>query len=198
MKILVIGSTGTVGAAVVRALEKRHTVVAVSRSAEIAVDIRDERSIAAMYDRVGDVDAVVCAAGGAPFVPLNDAGGADFASGFADKLGGQINLVLHGVRRVADGGSFTLITGVLAREPIAAGVISSTVNGGLEAFVRAAAVEMPRGIRINAVSPSVLEESLAKYGDFFPGFTAVAAEDVARAYVKSVEGVQTGRIYALG
>lgn len=162
------------------------------------MDIRDEQSIIDIYDRVGSVDAVVSAAGGAPFVPLAQATAADFARGFGDKLGGQINLVLHGLPRISDGGSFTLITGVLAREPIATGAISSTVNGGLEAFVAAAAAELPRGVRINAVSPSVIEESLSKYGDFFPGFTAVPVSDVASAFVKSVEGIHTGRIYALG
>ena len=181
-----------------RALAPRHTVIPASRSSEVPVDIRDEQSIIDMYDRVGSVDAVVSAAGGAPFVPLAQATSADFARGFGDKLGGQINLVLHGLPRISDGGSFTLITGVLAREPIATGVISSTVNGGLEAFVAAAAAELPRGMRLNAVSPSVIEESLSKYGDFFPGFAAVPVSDVASAFVKSVEGIHTGRIYALG
>jgi NAD(P)-dependent dehydrogenase (short-subunit alcohol dehydrogenase family) len=198
LKVLVIGAGGTVGAAVVAALRERHTVIPASRSSDVAVDIRDERSIIAMYQQVGTVDAVVCAAGGAPFVALPDASPADFALGFGDKLGGQVNLVLHGMERVADGGSFTLITGVLAREPIATGAISSTINGGLEAFVAAAAVELPRGIRINAVSPSVLSESLEKYGKFFPGFASVTAREVANAFVKSVEGVHTGRTYALG
>ncbi len=191
MKILVVGATGTIGAAVVRKLKARHAVVAVSRSSEIAVDIRDEHSIITMYDRIGSVDAVVCAAGGAPFVSLTEATPADFARGFADKLGGQINLVLHGLSHVSDGGSFTLIAGVLAREPIATGAISSTVNGGVEAFVMAAAAELPRGLRINAVSPSVITESMDKYGDFFPGFAPVPVSEAADAFVKSIEGIHT-------
>ncbi|KUI29303.1 short chain dehydrogenase [Mycobacterium sp. GA-2829] len=198
MKVLVVGAGGTVGRAVVSALRERHAVVEASRTSDIAVDLRDDSSIAAMYDTVGRLDAVVCAAGGAPFVALPAAQPEDFATGFADKLGGQINLVLRGLHHVSDGGSFTLITGVLAREPIATGVISSTINGGLEAFVSAAATELPRGIRINAVSPSVLTESLERYGSFFPGFVSVDAADVAQAYVKSVEGVHTGHVYALG
>lgn len=198
MKIVVIGGAGTIGRAVVNELRDRHDVVVASRSGDVSVDIRDPASIDAMYERVGEVDAVVSAAGGAPFVALQDATPADFAHGFADKLAGQINVVVRGLRYIRDNGSFTLITGVLAREPIATGAISSAVNGGLEAFVMAAAAEMPRGIRINAVSPSVLEESLDKYGEFFPGFAPVPARHVARAYAKSVEGVHTGRVYTLG
>jgi NAD(P)-dependent dehydrogenase (short-subunit alcohol dehydrogenase family) len=198
VRILVVGGSGTIGSAVVSALRDRHEVIVASRSADITVDMTDPASVDAMFGRLGQVDAVVCTAGGAPFVALTEASPADFAKGFADKLGGQINLVLRGFEHVRDGGSFTLITGVLAREPIATGAISSTINGGLEAFVVAAATELPRGLRINAVSPSVLEESLDKYGKFFPGFAPVPAAEVARAFVKSVEGTHTGRVYALG
>ena len=198
MKVLVIGAGGTVGASVVDALSGRHAVVGASRSSRLPVDIRDECSIRDLYERVGMVDAVVCAAGGNPFVALPSASSADFAAGFADKLGGQINLVLCGMNHVSDHGSFTLVSGVLAREPIATGAISSTVNGALEAFVKAAATELPRGIRINAVSPSVITESLEQYGSYFPGFASVAVAEVAQAFVKAVEGVQTGQVYRLG
>ncbi len=198
MKILVVGATGTIGRAVANSLESRHEVLAASRSSQHSVDLRDEASIAKLYERIGTVDAVVCAAGGNPFVPLTEAAPADFEAGFADKLGGQINLVLRGLDHVRDGGSFTLISGVLAREPIAAGVIGSTVNGALEAFVSAAATELPRGIRINAVSPSVLTESLGDYGGYFPGFESVSAAAVSRAFVKSVEGVHSGCVHRIG
>ncbi|MGF0313348.1 short chain dehydrogenase [Rhodococcus sp. IEGM1428] len=198
MKILVVGASGTVGAAVVKALQSRHEILAASRSSQLSVDLRDEASIRDLYERIGIVDAVVCAAGGAPFISLPNASAADFEAGFADKLGGQINLVLHGIEHVSDRGSFTLISGVLAREPVATGVISSTVNGAVEAFVSAAATELPRGIRINAVSPSVLTESLGDYGDYFPGFESVSAANVSQAFVKSVQGVHTGRIHRIG
>ncbi|HGH0740112.1 TPA: SDR family oxidoreductase, partial [Klebsiella pneumoniae] len=97
-----------------------------------------------------------------------------------------------------DGGSITLVSGIVAQEPIAQGVNATTVNAGLEGFVRAAACELPRGIRINLISPTVLSESLAAYGDFFPGFPSVPAAAVAQAYRRSIEGVQTGRIYPVG
>ncbi|MEZ5212923.1 short chain dehydrogenase [Gordonia sp. (in: high G+C Gram-positive bacteria)] len=199
MKILTIGASGTIGSAVVAALAARgHDVVAVSRSTEPSVDLTDPSSIEALFDAVGPVDAVVCAAGGNPFVALPDATPADFAAGFGDKLGGQINLVLSAQHRITDGGSITLITGVLAREPIATGSIATAINGGLEAFVTAAALELPRGIRINAVSPTVITEALDAYGDFFPGFEPVPAAAAATAFVKSVEGIMTGRVFPVG
>ena len=73
------------------------------------------------------------------------------------------------------------------------------IRGRGEAFVTAAAVELPRGIRINAASPAVLTESLDKYGKFFPGFASVPARDVAHAFGEiRRRRVHTGRVYALG
>lgn len=198
MKVLVVGGTGRIGTAVVDALTPHHDVVVASRSTEVAVDLRDAASVTALYERVGTVDAVVSTAGVTPFPAFGDTTTGDFRQGFDDKLLGQIELVLRGLPFVADGGSFTLVTGVLAREPIRSGVVASTVNGALEAFVKAAAAELPRGIRINAVSPSVVTEALDVYGDFFPGFAPVPAAEVARAFVKSVAGIHTGRVYELG
>ena len=97
---------------------------------------------------------------------------------------------------MSDAGSFTLTSGVLAREPIRTGAAGSVANGALEAFTMAAAAELPRRIRINAVSPTVLVESTAHHAAF-PGFTQVTAAAVGQAYVKSVEGVQTGQVYPL-
>jgi NAD(P)-dependent dehydrogenase (short-subunit alcohol dehydrogenase family) len=199
MRVLLIGSTGRLGAAVHAALAGRHEVVTASRSAgDVNVDIREPRSIAAMYEQVGRLDAVACAAGSAPYRPLEQITGDDLRQGIADKLLGQVELVRQGIAHVADDGSFTLITGVLARQPIRTGTIASLVNGALESFVKAAAIELPGRQRINAVSPTVFTEALDVYGSSFPGFLPVSLRDVAATYVRSIEGAQTGQVYALG
>ena len=110
---------------------------------------------------------------------------------------GQVNLVLHGITYVKDGGSFTLTSGILNRVPTTFGSSAAMVNGAIDGFVRAAAIELPRGLRINGVSPTILEESIKKYGHLFDGYVAVSAADVARIYIQSVEGAQTGQIYCL-
>lgn len=122
----------------------------------------------------------------------------DFNQGLQDKLLGQVRLALTGQHYLNDGGSITLISGIVAHEPIAQGVNATTVNAALEGFVRAAACELPRGIRINLISPTVLIESVETYDGFFPGFESVPAAAVAQAYRRSVEGVQTGRVYKVG
>jgi enoyl-[acyl-carrier-protein] reductase (NADH) len=158
------------------------------------VDILDPDSIGAVFEKVGKVDAVVATVGSVPFKPFEELQRADFLAGLCNKALGQVEIVRQGVPYVTEGGSFTLTTGVVGREPIRTGAAAALANGALEYFVPAAAVELPRGLRINAVSPTVLREAPAYY-DSFPGFIPVSAATVAEAYVRSIEGAQTGRIY---
>jgi NAD(P)-dependent dehydrogenase (short-subunit alcohol dehydrogenase family) len=199
MRILLIGPKGRLGSAVHDALSARHELVGASRSSgDVTVDIRDPRSIATMYEQVGRIDAVACAAGGVPYKPLAELEYEDLRAGTADKLLGQVDLVRQGAAHVAADGSFTLITGILARHPIRTGSVAALANGALEAFVRAAAIELPGKQRINAVSPTVFTEALDVYGSFFPGFLPVPLRDVAATYVRSIEGADTGQVYELG
>ncbi|MFF4800618.1 short chain dehydrogenase [Streptomyces sp. NPDC001351] len=198
MKILLIGATGTLGAALHKTLGTRgHEVLTVGRGGgDLRHDITDPAQVAELYDRAGRVDAVVSAAGHVPYKPVTELTPEDYLAAFHGKVLSQIDLVRQGIPRIAERGSFTLITGVLAREPIPTGSAASMANGALEAFVRAAAIEIAPQ-RINAISPTVFTESLAKYGDFFPGMPPVDLADVTQAYVRSVEGAQTGQVYAL-
>jgi len=196
MRVLVVGASGTIGRAVVAELRERHEVVAAGReSGDVQVDITDTASIRAAFEAAGTLDAVVSAAGKVKFAPFAEMTDADYQIGIADKLMGQVNLVLIGREFVADGGSFTLTTGVLDSDPIRMGSSASMVNGAVNAFVVAAAIEMPRGLRINAVSPGVITEAMPDYAPFFRGFEPVPAARAALAYAKSVEGAQTGQVY---
>ena len=196
MKIAVIGATGTIGKAVVSLLAKRHEIIEVGNSSgQFQVDMTDIRSVEALFGKIGKVDAVISTAGKLHFGPLQELTPEKFEIGLRDKLMGQINLALVAQHHLNDGGSITLTSGILSDEPILQGANASTVNAALDGFVRAAAIELKRGIRINVVSPTVLEESLASYGPFFYGFEAAPASRVAQAYSRSVEGAQTGRVY---
>jgi NAD(P)-dependent dehydrogenase (short-subunit alcohol dehydrogenase family) len=201
LRILVIGASGLLGRAVVAELGERHDIVAAgSKSGAIRIDIADPASIVAGLEAAGPLDAVVCAAGSVNFTPLATIAPAPLAQspyglGLINKLMGQVNLALAARDVLRDGGSITLIAGVLADAPIVAGSSASMVNGALESFVLAAAIETPRGIRINAVSPTVFEEAMGDYGPFFRGFDAVPVARAARAFSRSVEGRQTGQVY---
>jgi len=196
MKIVLIGANGTLGKAIAAELTRRHSIVSVGRnSGDLRADMRDLQSVRALFQNTGKVDGVVCAAGSVHFGPWDDLTPEKFDVGLRDKLMGQVNLVLAGQDALVDGGSFTLTSGILSEDPIRSGACASLVNGALESFVRGAAVELPRGLRINIVSPTVLQESVPAYGPYFPGFKPVPAADAALAYSKSVEGRQTGKIY---
>jgi NAD(P)-dependent dehydrogenase (short-subunit alcohol dehydrogenase family) len=196
MKILIVGAAGTIGRAVAAELGQRHEILSAGRTTgDVRMDITDSNSIRAAFDKLGAIDAVVSAAGRVKFAPFAEMEATDYEIGLTDKLMGQVNLVLIGRRTLAEGGSFTLTTGVLDSDPIRLGTSASMVNGAINAFVMAAAIEMPRGLRINAVSPGVISEAMEDYAPFFRGFEPVPAARAALAYAKSVEGAQTGRVY---
>jgi len=201
MRILIVGASGTLGRAVAAELGERHDIVTAGRSSgDLRFDLTDTGGMVDAIGKVGALDAVICAAGHVTFAPLADFMPAPFGesmhtTGIADKLLGQVNLALAARGALRDGGSITLTTGILSDQPIAKGSSASLVNGALEAFVRAAAIELPRGLRINAVSPTVLTESMAGYGPFFRGFEPAPASRAALAFSRSVEGLQTGQVY---
>ncbi|GIK99551.1 MAG: short chain dehydrogenase [Alphaproteobacteria bacterium] len=196
MRIVVVGATGTIGKAVVAALEDRHEIVKVGQTGgDHQVDIADSGSIRRLFETVGRFDALVSAAGKVHFGALAELTEKEFELGLRNKLMGQVNLVLIGRDYLNDGGSFTLTSGVLSHDPIRYGASASLVNGALESFVKAAAIELDRGLRINVVSPGVLVESLPVFGDYFRGHEAVPGARVAKAYLKSVEGLLTGQVF---
>lgn len=196
MKILLIGAGGTIGSAVDKELSQRHEIIRIGRtSGDFQVDISDSASIRKLFEQTGKFDALVCAAGNVTFAPLNEMTEESFALGLKDKLMGQVNLLLIGRDFANDGASFTFTTGVLSHDPIRSGASAALVNGALDSFVRSAAIELPRGLRVNSISPNVLVEAMGKYAPYFRGFKPVPAADVALAYAKSVEGLQTGQTF---
>ena len=193
MRILIVGATGTIGSAVVAALQGRHELVLASQQKSPEnVDIMDQASIRALLARIGRLDAVVNAAGRAAFKPFSELTDADFDFSLRSKLMGQVNLFRLALDSIADNGSFTFTAGYLARHPMRGSAAGSLVNSALEGFGRAAALEAPRGIRVNVVSPSWITETLQKLGRPLTGGIPVAA--VAQAYVRSVEGGETGQV----
>lgn len=194
MKIIIVGASGTIGKTVASALEKDHEIIRVgSKSGDIQADITSPESIGEMFKKAGKFDALVSAAGDAYFGPWKGMDDTAFRIGINSKLMGQINLVLIGQHFVNPKGSFTLTAGSLAHDPVLAGSNASAVNGGLESFVRAAAIELGDGVRINAVSPTVVEDSPG-YFPYFPGHMPVSMKRVEYAYLKSILGAGTGKV----
>jgi NAD(P)-dependent dehydrogenase (short-subunit alcohol dehydrogenase family) len=197
MKVIVVG-TGTIGSAAGKMLKEHgHEVVSLGRkSGDYQADISNMESLQKFFANIGPCDAVANAAGDVfpgPFEELTDE---QWANSIAGKGMGQINLVRAALPHIADKGSFTLISGVLTDEYVRGGTIGTTINHMVEGFVKGAAVELPRGVRINCISPTVLTESVA-YHAYFTGFTPVHAAEVALAYLRAISHPITGRVLKL-
>ncbi|NEE04411.1 short chain dehydrogenase [Phytoactinopolyspora halotolerans] len=191
MRVIVIGATGTIGTAVVSALERRrHDVIRASRRGRVWVDLADHASIDALFESVGNVDAVVCCAASGRLTPLEHPHDDAFTVGLRDKLLGQVHLVRRALKRVNDRGSITLTSGAFDH-PMPGSSFAALTNSGLEGFVWAAAAEMPRGVRLNVVSPGWVRETLQAMGE--DGSRGIPAVEVARSYEAAVEGTVNGQ-----
>ena len=197
MRFLVIGATGTIGSAVVSALEESgHEVLEASRNAEYSVDIRDPDSIRGLYDEVGTVDGVISCAGNAAFKPLLELEDDDIQRSLDDKLLGQVNLVRFGADHVSDGGVFILTAGIFSQDPPPGVPAIAMANGALESFARAAALDLPRNIRINTISPPFITETAREMGMSTEGTLSAAAN--AEVYLAVAEGDRTGDVIFSG
>lgn len=197
MRIIVIGATGTIGREVVKALHARgHAIVPASRHGDPRVDIEDAATIEALFGAVPDADAVACCAGDAAFKPFGELADPDYALGLRSKLMGQVALTRIAAKHLRDGGAIVLTAGVLARHPMVGSAAISLVNAGLEGFARAAALELPRGIRINVVSPPWVTETLQRLG--MTVATHLPAAEVAKAYVQAIEDSRQGEVIEPG
>jgi len=181
MKILLIGAGGTIGKIVTPALKLKHEVMTAGRSSgDITVDISSYHSIDNMFKQLPAVDACVCMAGDSYTSDISSMTEEKFTTGIKQKLMAQVNLVLIGQNYLNDNGSFTLVSGKMGDKPAKGSTGKAIANGGINSFVLATSLEMPRGIRINVVSP-------AKVAD-------IPATDLVAGYLRSIEGNANGEI----
>lgn len=193
MRVILVGASGTIGREVANILKGGHEVVTASRSSgTLQVDMAEPDSIEAMYQRAGSFDAVICAAGAARFGLLAELSYDDYLFSLRNKLMGQVNLVRLGQRYINDNGTFTLTSGVLAREPMPGSSAISMVNAGLEGFVQSAQLELTRGLRVNVVSPVWVSETLKAMGR--DPAAGMPAAQVARAYLAALTGNMRGTV----
>lgn len=195
MKILIIGGNGTIGKKLTEYFKQNHEVLIAGRtSGDVTVDISNSESIQSMFNKVGTVDAIICAAGEAKWKPFDELTEADYYIGFKSKLMGQVNLVRIGQKYLSKSGSITLTTGILADAPVPMTASAAMVNGAIHSFVKAVILELDGNIRVNVVSAGMVADAAEKYDAYFPGHNPIPMQKVVNGYRKSVEGRQTGEI----
>ena len=193
--VILIGALGKMGQAALTGLGK-HKVITAGRSGNVdhIVDITDESSVRALYEKVGHFDAVVNTVGFCEYATFAEMSESQWMTTVMSKMMGQINLVRIGQEYIADNGSFTLISGILNVKPIPYAIADATTSGAIDTFVKCVAHEMPRGTRINVVNPTVLEEAWEVYGEMMPGFEPVPGKLVGKAFERSVDGFINGEV----
>ncbi len=191
MKALVVGPNGLIGKQVVELLkENGYEVIEASRSSNPPLDIRNALSIESFYKTLGEVDAIICAAGDAAFTPLNKVTDDDIQLSVNSKLLGQVNLVLKGLNNLRPGGVFIITGGTLAYSPMPKTSLIAMVNAGLEGFAKGVALELTEGRRIVIVHPAWVAETAAKMG-VDPAPWPDAAK-TAKTYLEALQGKMNG------
>ncbi|MEL7148287.1 MAG: short chain dehydrogenase [Bacteroidota bacterium] len=198
MRILVIGGNGTIGKKVVSRFRQKHEVLIAGKSSgDFQVDIADTSALNSMFDQIGQLDSIVCIAGEAKWANFSDLSEEDYYIGIKSKMMGQVNLTRIGLQHLKDGGSVTLTTGILGDHPVPMTASAAMVNGAIHSFAKAVALEITDNHRVNVVCSDLVEDSLEKYQDYFPGHTPVPMHKVVNAYVMCVEGRINGQIIRL-
>lgn len=195
MRILIIGANGTIGKPVTNYFSTNHEVITAGRnSGDLTMDIAETDSIKKGMEQVGLLDAIVCIAGEAKWADFDQLSEEDYYIGLKSKLMGQVNLVRIGQNYLNEHGSVTLSTGILADDPVLKTASAAMVNGGIHSFVQAVALEMKKGIRVNAVSLGMVQDAYEKYKDYFPGHNPVSMSKAVNAYKRSVLGKKNGEV----
>ena len=197
-KIIVIGATGKLGKVVVEGLQKDYEVIRASRSGpDLKIDAFDFESVSDVLASIGPFDGLVSCIGGTPFKIFDELTMEDFAAGLATKCFSQLNLAKAAIPFLCENGSITLTSGIIGDEPIIAGSCAAAANGALNMCVSTLAAEYAGKLRINVVSPSIIENSVDHYGMLFDGFEPTSNRSIIHAYRRTISAPITGQVLSL-
>lgn len=158
--VLVVGGSSGIGAAIATAVrDAGGTAVAAGRhpgADGVRIDLGDESTIAAAAEQLGEVDHVVSLAADHANGPVGELAADAIRGAFDAKVVGPILLAKHFASRVRPGGSFVFFSGVAAWKPAPGIAVMATTNGAVAFLAEALAVELAP-IRVNAVSPGIID-----------------------------------------
>jgi 3-oxoacyl-[acyl-carrier protein] reductase len=183
---VVVGGASGIGRAVARALAAdgcrvtvadRNTDGARTVAAEIGdshiaatVEVTDEDSVRALFERADTLDVVVNTAGYSGVGLITDLAVEDFRSVVDVCLTGAFLVIKHAAPRLRDGGALVSLSSLNGRQPAAAMSAYCAAKAGLSMLTQVAALELaPRGIRVNAVAPGFVHTPLTEPATQIPG-----------------------------
>jgi NAD(P)-dependent dehydrogenase (short-subunit alcohol dehydrogenase family) len=190
MKIIIVGASGRIGREVDNALSNNHEIIRVGvHSGDIQCDYTDAKSVQAMFEKIGEFDSLISVAGGdSAFKSFSTLDDEDYRYGFERKVLGQVRLLKYGESFVRNNGSFVFTSGFLSHYPNPASIATGPLNATVDTFVNNTAPLLPRGIRLNVVSPApIVEPGQERKG-------LVTAAETAKFYVEAVEGDMSGKV----
>ncbi len=194
-KIIVVGATGRLGSVVVGGLTDYEVIRAGRSGPDLKIDALDFGSASDAFARIGPFDALIsCAGVRAPFKPFEELTIEDFATGISNKCLSQLNLAKAAIPYLTENGSITLTSGIIGDEPILAGSAAAAANGALNMCVATLAAEYAGKLRINIVSPSIIENSVEHYGMVFDGFEPTSEKRIVEAYRRTISAPISGRV----
>lgn len=172
-KVVVIGAGSGIGAAsAIAAASIGAEVILAGRSAEKlakvrevigsaanieTVDVTDEESMRDLFAWIGPFDHLLMTAKPAsPPASLAQITRDAAEPLLATKLFGAIHALKYGSRSIRQGGSVTLVSGVLGWRPGKNAAILGAVNGALASLTMAAALELAP-TRVNAIAPGIVD-----------------------------------------
>lgn len=214
-RVVVIGGSSGIGFAVAERVVREGAQVVVGSSSAVrveaavkrldaaasgsAVDVKDEASVAAFFEKSGSFDHLVFTAGDWPALrrPATiaelDVVGANAV--FAVRFWGALSVVKHAQGRISPRGSITLTNGVVAHRPRKGAALNTAMAGAIEHLTRALAVDLAP-VRVNAVCPGLVltevwnaipeetrEEQLRRMTARLPLPRAGNPDEVAEAYL---------------
>ena len=193
-KIIVVGATGRLGRVVVNGLKDYEVIRAGRSGPDLKIDALDFESVSDLFASVGTFDGLISCIGGTPFKTFEELTMEDFALGLSKKCFSQLNLAKAAIPFLSDNGSITLTSGIIGDEPILAGSCAAAANGALNMSVSTLAAEYAGRLRINVVSPSIIENSVEDYGMLFDGFEPTSEKRIIEAYRRTISAPISGRV----
>jgi 3-oxoacyl-[acyl-carrier protein] reductase len=144
------------------------------------VDVTDEASVQRLFDEIGPLDVVVNCAGFGSLGLITDLAVSEFRSVVEVCLNGSFIVAKYAGQKLREGGSLVTISSLNGRQPAIGMSAYCSAKAGVSMLTQVAALEMgPRGIRVDAIAPGLVDTPLTEGSYAVPGLVEDYLENTA-------------------